>query len=110
MKKIDVKVYISKNDDQIVWEIEGHLKHILSINKNVSMFDSYVKMALNHAMTKKLINRCSEEDQKQLKFMLDNQTEIEIIKKATSEELVEVNKTWMDRIREKFKKHSQDEQ
>ena len=48
--------------------------------------------------------RSSQEKEKEIDKLLENNTEITIIKKATAEEIVEHNKTFWDKIKEKVHK------
>lgn len=104
-KKAIKNVYINDEDSQMVWEIEGDLKTIMSIQKNVSKYDVFVSMLLNSKLVKKAINKYMREDQKEeIEDMLKNQTEVMIIKDATEDEKTIYNTTWWDNIKDKFKK------
>ena len=104
-KKVKIETYVNDNDDEMVWDIEGSVRDIISINKNVSMFDSLIKTIFNNKMVqKKAAKHLTEEDQKKLKDMLLNQTTCEVIKEATAQELVEANKTRWQRMKETFTK------
>jgi len=98
-------IHVNDEDNQLVWEVEGSIKDILRINRNVTLFDNILKGAFNSKMVKKQVaKRLSLEDQAQLNDMLFNHTTVEVIKEATASEIVEYNKTWWERIKEKWKK------
>lgn len=92
-------IYVNDDDDTIVWDIEAPIRRILKIQKNVSYFDVLVKTAMTHKKVKKHLNPDQHDE---LEDLLKNHTKIEIIKNATAEELVELNKTWWQRVKETF--------
>ena len=98
-------IHVNAEDNELVWEVEGSVKNIMKINRNVSLFDSVLKGAFNsRAVQKQVKKRLSIEDQEELNEMLFKHTEVEVIKQATAEEIVESNKTWWQNIKEKWKK------
>jgi len=98
------EMYLSKKDDRIIWEIEDNPKRILGITRKVAMFETLIKMAMNTYIVKKMAKRLTPDDKKVWEQMLKEQTKVEIIKEATAEELVEGNKTYWTKLKEKFKK------
>ena len=102
-KKVKHSTFVNEEDSQILWEIDGDIKTILKIQRNVNMFASFISNLLGNKMVHGAIGKLSKEDQKTLTEMLENQTSVEIIKRATAEEIVEADKTWWDKLKEKFK-------
>ena len=103
-KKVKIDTYVNEDDNELYWEIEGKVKDIMKINRNVFYFTEMVKGVLDSKMVKKTLRKkLKKEDEEQLKDMLLNQTSCEIIKEATAEELVEENKTFWQRMKERFK-------
>jgi len=97
--------YVNDDDSQFIWEIEGSVKDILRINKNVSRFDSVMRNVLDHKLMKRTIRKkLSDEGEAELKELLKDQTTVDIIKNATAEELVEANITWWQRMKKTYKK------
>ena len=100
-------VWTNEDDNEIYWEIHTDIRNAMKIQRNVSMYDSTIKSIFEHKLVKKMSEKkLSLEDNAQLKDMLANQTSIEIIKASTAEELIEDNKTFWQKIKEKFKRQN----
>jgi len=96
--------YVNGDNSTFIWEIEGPIKDVLRINKNVSRFDNVMKTVLDHKLMKRSIRKkLSDVDEQELKDLLSEHTTVEIIKNATAEELVEHNITWWQRMKNTFK-------
>jgi len=98
------EMFISKKDDMIIWEIEDEARRVMKIYKNTNKYDVLIKAAMQSWAVRKMANRLSNEDRKVWEKMLTEDTKVEIIKEATAEELVDVNKTFWQRLKEKFKR------
>lgn len=109
----DVKsceTYVSEEDNTIIWDIEATIKKCLKIQKNVSRFDFLITGILeNKRMKKRIRSKLTEEQETELKDMLVNHTSCEVIKEATLQEMVEENKTWWEKVKEKFKKKKEED-
>jgi len=104
-KKIKHDIYINEEDSCIIWDVEGEPRKLQSINKNVAMYDKLVVNILNNKLVKKAFSKdWSAEEWGEFENLLKNHTTINIVKRATAEELVEYYKTWWDRVKETFKK------
>lgn len=104
-KRVKHEIYVNDDNNQIVWNIDGHIRDCMSIQRNVNMFDSFMKKILSNKMVQKAgLRDLTPEQMKEFKDMIKNQTSVEIVKNATAEELDEYNKTWWQRIKEKFKR------
>ena len=102
---------MSPEDDEIIWDVEGSIKDCIRIQKNLSMFDNFVRGVLNNKILKKTMKKTlSKEDANSLEDMLKNHTSVTIIKKATTDEIVENNKTWWQNIKETFTKKEDDDE
>jgi len=100
-----LNTYINDLDNQLVWEIDAQVRDIVRIHKNVLRYSVLIEMILNNKMMKKTLrSKLKPEGEEELKEMLLNQTTVEIMKQATTEELVEFNKTRWQHIKETFKK------
>ena len=110
-KKHAIKnVYINDKDSEMVWEIEGSIKTIMKIQKNVAKFDVFVSMLFKSKFVKKAIKKYMDDKQEEeLNDMLKNQTEVIIIKDVTADELTEYNTTWWENIKHKFNKVNENE-
>jgi len=98
--KIDL--YVSPEDDEIVWHMEGTVKEILKANRNVAAFDNIVKSIFGNKLFKKLA--VEKDDLEELENLLKHHTTVEVVKNATQEEINENKKTWWQTIKEKFTK------
>ena len=104
-KSKSFNTYVNEEDNEIIWDIEAPVKDCLRIQKNVSTFDALVSGVMENRLVKKAIHKNTDEaGEAELKDMLQNQTSCEVIKKATQEEMDEYNKTWWQRVKEKFRK------
>lgn len=102
-KKKAHQLWVNKDDNQIVWEIEGTVRECLKINKNVARFDFITRKVFDSKMLKKTLRKKLEPGQEEeLKDMLLNQTSVEVVKEATAQEMVEANKTWWEKVKETF--------
>ena len=89
------EAYVNKDDSQIVWVIDTDIKRALSIQANASRFDFVMKNMLGNKHIQKM---CNKEDLPKLKDMLTNQTKVEVIKKASLEDMDYSNKTFWQKI------------
>jgi len=93
---------VNKLDNKIIWRIEGTPKEVLKIQSNAIKFELMMSKLLNTKSVKKAIKKkYSEEEQKQFYNMVNNQTSVEVIKKATVEELTKDKSMW-EKLKEKF--------
>lgn len=97
------KAYYNKEDNEIYWEIEAPVKKILNINRNVFYFDQMMRGVLDHKLVKRAFReKLTPDQEEELRSMLLNQTQLEIIKEATAQEIIEHNKSFWQRIKETF--------
>ncbi len=81
----------------------------MKVQRNLFLFDKMIKGLLDNKLMKKTMrSKLDAKGEKELTDMLKNHTEINIIKRATAEELVEEGKTWWQRTKEKFRKVEED--
>jgi|26BtaG_2_1085354.scaffolds.fasta_scaffold15743_3 hypothetical protein len=99
------EMYVSKDDNELVWVVDAPSRRVTKIIRNVSFFDVTIRNIFeNKALKKTLWKKLSAKDLKELEGMLKQQTEVEVIKNATAEEIVDEGKTWWQRLKEKFQK------
>lgn len=81
-KKIELRTYISKKDDTILWLINAPIKHIVAINRKVAMYDIVIQTIFNSRTAKKAIKKLADnpDDINIVKAMLEKHTTVEIIK------------------------------
>ena len=104
-RSVKCEVYTNKEDNQILWEIEGAPRHILQIQKNVAAFDMLMHKIFTNKMVKKTAEKTLAEGEKEkLEEMLLKQTSIELVKEATAEEIIDDGKSFWTKLKEKFKK------
>jgi len=103
--KVNVDLYISPEDDQIVWHMTGNVRECMKAQKNVQLFDVIIKRIFENKIIQRFVDK---EDIPELENMLKNHTTVEVIKKATEQELQQEeeykNMTWWQKIKSKFKK------
>lgn len=99
------KSYVNADDSEILWEIEDSPRTIIKISRNMALFDSIMSGVLNSRIVQKTLRkRLDGEDEQTLKDMLLKQTKLEVIKEATAEEIVDSNKSFWEKLKEKFKR------
>jgi len=104
-KKKLLNTWVSPDDDEVIWDVEGSVREILKIQNNLARFDQFVRGAMDNKLMRKTMQKTlSKQDAKDLEEMIMNQTDVSTIKRATAEELVEAGKTWWQRTKEKFTK------
>jgi len=106
-----IEQYVGDNDSTIYWVVEVSAKNYQAVIKNLMMYNTIVKTFFSVKTVKQLIRKLadSEEDYQTVKKMIESGTEIEIIKKATAEEMIDVNTTWWDRVKKTFKRKKVEE-
>lgn len=103
--KVKVNTYVNEDDSEIFWECEGHIKHIMNIQRNLLRFDLMMKNVFEQKLMKRYASsNLKKEELEELEDMLRNQTTVELIKKATLDEVREYNETFFDKIKRTYKK------
>lgn len=101
------EVFINDNDSEILWVVEDSFRKIMGIQQRVLMWDQLMTQVLDNKYLKKIAKKkLSDEDMANLKDMLENQTNVEIIKPATEKETIKIlqkNDSWWEKIKHKFK-------
>ena len=104
-KRLTNDTYANKKDNEIYWEVEGNPRDIFRITRNVNRYSMIIDGAFNNKMFKKVyLKKLSDEGKKELKDMLSNQTQVDVIKEATAQELDEMDRSMWSKMKEKFKK------
>jgi 4-hydroxy-3-methylbut-2-en-1-yl diphosphate synthase IspG/GcpE len=101
-KLVAFNTYINEDDSELYWEIETELRRAMKITRNAGMYKEMIQAVLGNKTVAKLIE--SPEQKQELTNMLNDQTKIEVLKEADANELVEYNKTFWQRIKDKWKK------
>ena len=98
-----LETFISPGDDEVAWEVEGDPRCVIKMKNNIAKFDMMMGWALKSKMVRKMaMSNLSNDELQALDDMLMRQTTIEIIHEATAEELVEANKSFWQRIKDKW--------
>ena len=96
--------YTNADNNIIYWEINGSVRDILKVNKNVAAYEVIMKGAFETKMVQKQVARnLSKEDQEALREMLIDKTKLTIIKQSAQEEESD-GLTFWDKIKLKFTK------
>jgi len=98
-KKPD-SVFVNEDDTEIIWAMQGSVRKIMKIQKNVSKFNSTMGILIQNKHIKKLADKKGDIDT--LKEMTEATT-IEVIKQATQQEIDDNGKSWFQRIKETFR-------
>lgn len=107
--KVKHETWSNVEDNEFYWRIEGGIREVMTINKNLAIFDKTMKMIFQHKLMKKFMNvNISKEELAELKEMLINQTEIEVVKESTLQEKNEYERTLWDRIKSTFQRKPND--
>lgn len=97
------EVWTNEEDNELYWVVNTDVRNAMKISRNVAAYANIIKGMFDNKLMRKVSDKqLSPEDKAELKDMLLNQTEVEIIKEATAQEIVEGNKTFWQRIKEKF--------
>jgi hypothetical protein len=98
--------YVNDADSEVAWEIETrNVRDYVRISRNLAMYEVMIRHILASKRIKEYAQKqFSKEDMLRLRQMLQEQTTIEIIKEATAAEIVEGNKTFWQRLKDRMKK------
>lgn len=112
--KIKNDVWVNKENNQVMWEVEADVKTCLKINRNVLLYDRLICSVFENKASAKALKMMADstEDFEKLKEMLKEHTSIEVIKEATAQEIVEqqTKKTWIQKIKDTFQRQPPDHQ
>lgn len=98
--------YTNKAKNKLYWVIESDAKQYLKAQRDTGQYNAIVSNFFNHHLINKAIKRMADspEDWKELQRLIEDGTRVEIIKEATAQEMVEVNKTFWEKVKETFVK------
>lgn len=101
------EMFTNQDDDELYWVVELPIRKALRVQKNIAAFDTIINSIFNSKLLKKHVidKRMLPGQKEELKKMLLEHTEIEVIKKATADEIID-NKTFWERVKEKFKRET----
>ena len=75
-----IKAWSNKADDRFYWIVDAYHGDISRITRNVSMYGWFIRKVFESGAIKKVAKLAlSQQDQDQLRDMLENNTKIEII-------------------------------
>lgn len=105
------EIYISKEDDEIVFFFDIPLRKLGKIHKNVAKFDFFVKAMLDNKLVRKTVRKHLKAGQEEdLKEMLLKHTEMELVSPLSPKEVREADETLWQRIKGKFRKHREEDE
>jgi hypothetical protein len=97
------EVYTNPEGSLILMDIEGHLKKILKIQRNLALYDTVMQNMMTNKKIHKLAGfKNTPEKQKEIDDLLLNHTHIEIVKEATAQELEENGRSWWQNLKARF--------
>lgn len=97
--------YVNEENSTVYWVVEAGVRDIVRIRKNIDKFDAVMRKVLDQKKIKQTIQeKLTSEDQENLREMLKQHTKVEVITKATAEELVEADKSFWQRMKDRFKR------
>lgn len=104
--KVKCETYVSPEDDIIFLDVEGDARRVLKVTANAYGYSEIVKNIFKKkVMGKGISDALNEKDAAELEKMLTEGTKVEIIREASAEELVGLEKkTFWETIKEKFKR------
>lgn len=104
-KDLIIDSYTNADDNEIFWEVEGPIRRVMKISRNVNRFDFVIGRMLDSKAVKKTVRKHLEPGQEEeLEDMLRHHTSCEIIREATAEELADSQKSWWQRVKETYQK------
>lgn len=81
-------VYTNDLDNEICWIMEGDPRYLNKLQDSVTKFHLLMNLALNNKLVKMMVRKqLGKQGVDDLYEMLVNQTKVDVIKKATEEEL-----------------------
>lgn len=110
LKVLRHQVFINEDQNEILWDIECSYKDFLSITRKVAQKEIIAQGAMNHKLVRMVFKKWGSPEKKREVEELLKQTDIEIVKQAEADELVEAKTTWWESLKKKFKKVESDEE
>jgi hypothetical protein len=102
------QILTSPKNDEVIWIIQGEIKTIMKIQRNIALFDTVTKTIFLNKQQKirKAITKLADspQDITKLQELLKNQTSVTILKEATLQELDEYHQTRWEKIKKIFKR------
>jgi len=98
--------YTNVDGSEMFWVVEVNARNYITVTKNVYMYSNIVTGVFDNKHAKKALKRLSDspEDYEKVTEMMKDGTKIEIVKKATAEEIFEANKSNWIRTKEWLEK------
>ena len=103
--KVKTETYVSPENDIIYIEVEGEPRRVLKVTENAHKYSLIInKVFEQKIMGKGIKDAVDPKDREELEHMLKEGTQVEVIKEATAEEIIEDNKSLWQRMKEKFRR------
>ena len=104
--KVKSSTYVSPDNDIIFLDIEGDARRVLKVTANAYSYAEIVKNIFKKkVMGKGIADALNEKDAAELENMLTEGTTVEVIKEASAEELIGLEKkSFWQTIKDKFRK------
>lgn len=81
------KILTNEQDNKILWIVDCQPKDYMRITRNVATYTVMIKKVMGNKIVRRAA-RLSKQDEDQLNDMLDNQTEVDIIKENEMAEIM----------------------
>lgn len=88
LRKVETLQFQTNKDDSLIeWTLEADLSKAIKIQNQVQLYDKLVKSIMGNKKFKKQIikKKFSKEQYEEVEEMLDNQTEVKIIKESDTD-------------------------
>lgn len=103
LKGKKIESYTNEEDNQVIWIFEGNSRQCFDLQKKVIDFQSLMLLVLKNPVVNGIVNKnISQEDKKELYKMLLEGTKIQILKQETIKEMVEDEKSFWRKIKDKL--------
>ena len=98
--------WVNETDSELFIEMEGTPRQLLPVEQNIYKFQKKKQDITRTMLGKKLIRGLGGTNDQilELQELFDNDTEMEVIKEATAQELIDDTTTFWDRIKKTYKK------
>lgn len=99
---------VNQENSQFYWELDCNITQYSKLTKNVINFQKLAGLVIDAKVFQKAVKQfggATPEDIKIVREMIMQGTTIDIIKNATAQELVEANKTFWQKLKERFTHH-----
>jgi len=77
-QRVTNKIWANKQNDRILWVVEGDVRTVVSITKNLTAYDKMITSILNNKLVRKAAN-LKQEQLQELDTLLHDETRIRLV-------------------------------